>query len=96
MKLQIRMSWERQLFFSHTIRFLKRSLRHTQIFLWLKDKVNDCDLVDRIVCAKILDLDRQLQLYVGVAKHIMHGSCGLDNPTCPCMKDNRCTIDYPM
>ena len=62
----------------------------------MKDKVNDCDLVDRVVCAEIPDSDRQPQLYAAVAKHMMHGPCGLDNPNCPCMKDNRCSKNYPM
>ncbi|XP_024392361.1 uncharacterized protein [Physcomitrium patens] len=82
--------------FCYTIEFQKRGLPHAHILLWLKDKVNDCDLVDRIVCAEIPDLDRQPQLYAAVAKHMMHGPCGFDNPNCPCMKDDRCTKKYPM
>jgi hypothetical protein len=82
--------------FCYTIEFQKRGLPHAHILLWLKDKVNDCDLVDKIVCAEIPDLERQPQLYAAVAKHMMHGPCGLDNPNCPCMEDNRCTKDYPM
>ncbi|XP_024368015.2 uncharacterized protein [Physcomitrium patens] len=82
--------------FCYTIEFQKRGLPHAHILLWLKDKVNDCDLVDRIVCAEIPDLDRQPQLYAAVAKHMMHGPCGLDNPNCPCMEDDRCTKNYPM
>jgi len=69
----------------------KRGLSHAYILLWLKEKVNDCDFIDRVVCAKILDLDRQPQLYAAVAKHMMHEPCDLDNPNCPCIKDNRCT-----
>jgi len=41
----------------------------------LKNKVNNCDFVDRVVCVEISDFERQLQLYVGVAKHMMHGPC---------------------
>nr|PNR39262.1 hypothetical protein PHYPA_019540 [Physcomitrium patens] len=82
--------------FCYTIEFQKRGLPHAHILLWLKDKVNDCDLVDRIVCAEIPDLDSQPQLYAAVAKHMMHGPCGLDNLNCPCMEDDRCTKNYPM
>ena len=62
----------------------------------MKDKFNECDFVDKIVCAEIPNLDRQLQLYAAVAKHMMHGPCGLDNSNCLCMEDNRCTKDYLM
>ena len=99
MRLQKRMSWERQLLFVTLLSFKKRGLPHAHILLWLKDKVNECDLVDRIKCAEISNLDRQPQLYAAVAKHMMHGPCGLNNPNCPCMEDNyhyRCTKDYPM
>ena len=65
--------------FCYTIEFQKRGLPHAHILLWLKDKVNECDLVDRIVYAEIPDLDRQPQLYAAVAKHMMHRPCGLDN-----------------
>ncbi|XP_073394992.1 uncharacterized protein [Physcomitrium patens] len=82
--------------FCYTIEFQKRGLPHAHILLWLKDKVNDCDLVDKIVCAEIPDLDRQPQLYATVAKHMMHGPCGMDNLNCPCMEDDRCTKNYPM
>ncbi|XP_073389622.1 uncharacterized protein [Physcomitrium patens] len=56
--------------FCYTIEFQKRGLPHAHILLWLKDKVNDCDLVDRIVCAEIPDLDRQPQFFVKTVKYL--------------------------
>ena len=82
--------------FCYTIEFQKRGLPHAHILLWLKDKINNCDLVDRVVCAEIPDSVKQSQLYAAVAKHMMHGPCGLDNPNCPCMEDGKCSKHYPM
>jgi len=58
--------------FYYTIKFKKGGLFHAHILLWLKEKVNDCDFIDKVVCAKILDLDKELQLYAVIIKHIMH------------------------
>jgi len=82
--------------FCYTIEFQKCGLLHAQILLWLKEKVNNCDLVDKVECIEIPDLDRQSQLYVIVAKHMMHSPCGLDNVNCPCIKDGKCSKQYPM
>ena len=54
--------------FCYTIEFQKRGLPHAHILLWLKDKINNCNLLNRVVCAEILYLDKQLQFYVVVAK----------------------------
>jgi len=48
--------------FCYTIEFQKCGIPHAHILLCLKDKVNNCHFVDRVVCVEILDLDRQLQL----------------------------------
>ena len=45
--------------FCYPIEFQKRGLSHAHILLWLKDKINNCDLVDRVVYAKIPNLDKQ-------------------------------------
>jgi Helitron helicase-like domain at N-terminus len=82
--------------FCYTIEFQKRGLPHAYIFLWLTDKVNNCDLINKILCTKIPDFDRQLQFYAVAAKHMMHGPCGLDNANCSCMEDGKCSKHYPM
>ncbi|XP_075500131.1 uncharacterized protein LOC142538719 [Primulina tabacum] len=50
---------------------------------------------DRIVCAKLPNAHSELYLFSLVVKHMMHGPCGLLNPTCPCMKKNSCKYNYP-
>jgi len=87
---------EETIVFYFIIEFQKCGLFHAHILLWLKAKVNNCDLVGRVICAEILDLDRQPQLYANVAKHMMHGPCGLDNAYCSCMEDEKCSKHYPM
>jgi len=77
--------------FYYTIEFQKHGLPYAYIFLWLKDNVKNCNLIDRVVCIEILDLDRQPQLYVVSAKHMMHGLCGLDNANCSCIEDGKCS-----
>jgi hypothetical protein len=48
------------------------------------------------VCAKIPDLDKESQLYVAVAKQMMHGPCSLKKPNSPCMEDRKQFKNYPM
>lgn len=48
--------------FCYTIEFQKRGFLHAHILLWLKDKINNCDLVDRVVCYEIPDSGKQSQL----------------------------------
>ena len=51
--------------------------------------------IDRVVCAEIPDRDAQPGLYAAVTKHNLHGPCGLSFPRCPCMKDGKCSKNYP-
>jgi len=80
----------------YTIEFQKHSFPHAHILLWLKNKVNNCDLVDRVVCVEIPNLDRQPQVYVAVAKYMMHNPCSLNNINCSCMEDGECSKQYAM
>jgi len=88
---------EETIAFCYTIEFQKHVWSpYTHILLWLKNKVSNCDLIDRVVCVEIPYLDRQPQLYVAVARDMMHGPCGLDIAKCPCMQDENCSEHYPM
>ena len=61
----------------------------------------DCKLwtveyIDPIISAEIPDKDEDPELYDLVSEFMMHGPCGIDNPRCQCMVDNKCSKNYPM
>lgn len=45
--------------------------------------------------AYIPDQHEDPQLFEAVQKFMMHGPCGLQNPTCPCMENGRCKKHFP-
>jgi hypothetical protein len=53
------------------------------------------ELIDSFINAEIPDLVTDPLAYALVAEHMVHGPCGKLNPKSPCMKDGRCTKNYP-
>ncbi|GKB67336.1 ATP-dependent DNA helicase RRM3-like protein [Tanacetum coccineum] len=51
--------------------------------------------IDHYVSAEILNKDEDPQLYQLVTNHMMHGPCCVENPSCPCMVDYKCTKKFP-
>ncbi|XP_074341980.1 uncharacterized protein LOC141679379 [Apium graveolens] len=51
--------------------------------------------MDRFVSAEILDPDLDPVGYAAVKEFMIHGTCGLQNPKCACMKDMRCIRHFP-
>ena len=51
--------------------------------------------IDALVSAEIPDPETQPALYALVETHMVHGPCGVLNPSCPCMKDGLCSKNYP-
>ncbi|KAG6682590.1 hypothetical protein I3842_13G150700 [Carya illinoinensis] len=56
----------------------------------LKDRLFKQQIFGKIVSAEIPDKNTNLHLHNTVIKHMMHGSCGVLNPTNVCMKKNGC------
>jgi hypothetical protein len=52
-------------------------------------------LIDSFISAKIPDSVTDPLAYVLVVEHMVHGPCGKLNPKSPCMKDGKCTKNYP-
>ena len=77
----------------HTIEWQKRGLPHAHILLWLKEPIHPRD-VDRIISAELPKKEDEL-LYKIITTQMIHGPCGPDNPKSPCMKDGKCSKDYP-
>lgn len=81
----------------YTIEFQKRGLPHAHILVTL---VNDQRIqgaidIDRTVCAEIPNPNTHPKLHEYVVKHMMHGPCGLLNPNSVCMRDGKCTKEFP-
>lgn len=61
------------------------------------DKLRTVADYDQVVSAELPDPVTQPDLYKLVAKHMMHGPCGRDNPSCACMKNDKkqCDKKFP-
>ncbi|CAN1256870.1 ATP-dependent DNA helicase PIF1 [Linum perenne] len=81
----------------HTVEFQKRGLPHAHIVIWLasSDKPNTVDKVDKIISAELPDPKCDPLGYDAVTKFMMHGPCGQDRPSSPCMKEGKCSKYYP-
>ena len=81
----------------HTIEFQKHGLPHMHLLIFLHpdDKIRDAAQVDSIVSAQIPDPDLHPLLYETVTTCMLHGPCGDDKPTAPCMVNGHCSKHYP-
>ncbi|GJX07282.1 hypothetical protein Tco_0195214 [Tanacetum coccineum] len=61
------------------------------------DKLANPDHYDKVVCAKILDPNKQPELHQLVLKHMIHDPCGHLNTRCPCMEGDpkKCRWNCP-
>ncbi|KAL7291672.1 hypothetical protein TKK_0014707 [Trichogramma kaykai] len=84
--------------FTYVIEFQKRGLLHAHLLLWLssESKIRNADDVDKIISAEIPDENVYPRFYEIVKKFMIHGPCGYQNATAPCMdvEKNRCTKNF--
>ncbi len=59
------------------------------------DRPHSAEIVDRIVSAQLPDPATEPEYFTAVTKHMMHGPCGVFNPSHYCMKHGQCRFDYP-
>ena len=80
-----------------SIEFQKCGLPHIHILIWVhtSDKVNSPESVDEVISAEIPDPETHPRLHRLVTSVMIHGPCGAENPTAPCMKDGKCSKGYP-
>lgn len=78
----------------YSIEWQKRGLLHAHILIWLKEKIH-ADSIDRIISAELPDPHIDPILFQTICSSMIHGPCGVLNPTSPCMKDRKCTKRYP-
>ncbi|XP_042941344.1 uncharacterized protein LOC122276004 [Carya illinoinensis] len=82
----------------YVIEHQKRVLPHAHFLIILQRnwKLYASESFDEIVSAEIPDKNTNLHLHNAVIKHMMHGPCGVLNPTNVCMKKNGCCkSQYP-
>ncbi|CAN1792342.1 ATP-dependent DNA helicase PIF1, partial [Linum perenne] len=81
----------------HTIEFQKRGLPHVHILLWLcRDaKIVDPDQIDRVICAELPNPHTDPQGFSAVTRFMVHGPCGGNRPTSPCMEGGKCKKLFP-
>eukprot|EP00794_Sanderia_malayensis_P012595 gene12595-biopygen10032 len=60
-----------------------------------EDKPRTPEHVDRIISAEIPDENTHVHEHRIVKKHMMHGPCGILNPSCVCMQDGKCKKKFP-
>nr|XP_012563438.1 unnamed protein product [Hydra vulgaris] len=51
--------------------------------------------IDNLICAEIPDPIVNCELYDIIKTCMIHGPCGILNPSSPCMKDGVCSKNYP-
>ena len=81
----------------HVIEFQKRGLPHAHILIILKDadKPRETQDIDSIVVAELPDQSLNPILFDIVTTCMIHGPCGILNPSSPCMDNGECTKGYP-
>jgi hypothetical protein len=79
--------------FVYVIEFQKRGLPHAHI-LSQDSKLHSVEDYDSIVSAEIPDPDVHPLAYETVISTMMHGPCGVLNPSAPYMKDGFCQKRY--
>lgn len=81
----------------YTIEFQKRGLPHAHILITLanNDQIVGANNIDRVVSAEIPDINLNPKLHTLVMTHMMHGPCGALNPRNVCMRDGKCSKDFP-
>ncbi|XP_040385740.1 uncharacterized protein LOC102722064 isoform X3 [Oryza brachyantha] len=81
----------------YTVEFQKRGLPHSHTLTWLTAQFEEPSLafIDNLICAEIPDITTDMFGFGLVDEFMIHGSCGEHNPSCPCMKDGRCSKGYP-
>jgi hypothetical protein len=65
--------------------------------VWLADSNAhfNASTVDHFICAEIPDIEVDPLGYALVDEFMIHGPCGNDNKKCPCMKDDKCSKNFP-
>lgn len=82
----------------YTVEFQKRGLPHCHLLLWLKEgsRINRNEDIDRYVSAELPDPASDPEGHRVISEFMLHGPCGVTNPSAPCMKNtDECSKGFP-
>nr|GEW70121.1 DNA helicase [Tanacetum cinerariifolium] len=81
----------------YTIEFQKRGLPHCHTLLWVddKDQIQRAENIDQYISAELPDPEDDPQGYRVVSEMMVHGPCGLADPSAACTKESRCSKNFP-
>ena len=87
----------------HVIEFEKQGYPHVHILLTVRQEdkpqdvrwIFDSVIIDSVISAKIPNREELPLLWDTVSSSMMHGPCGEDNPGNVCMRNNKCSKDFP-
>ena len=90
------------------IEFQKRGLPHVHILVILSEdhRISTATEVDDVICAELppnpelfnpgtKEREQAERMEAIVLKNMVHGPCGKENPSSPCMIDGKCSKNYP-
>ena len=88
----------RVLTYVYVIEFQKRGLSHMHLLVVLEhnSQLRTPAEIDSCISAQWPDPDNDPLLFDTIKSSMVHGPCGILNPSSPCMQDGRCTKRYPM
>jgi hypothetical protein len=81
----------------YTVEFQKCGLPRIHFLVWLAGSKSEfsATTIDDFIYAEIHDVTTDPLGYALVDEFMIHGPCGDDNRRCPCMKDNKCSKNFP-
>ena len=79
-----------------TVEYQKRGLPHCHLLLTVAEADRPTpDTIDKLVCAEVPGPDSDPVYAQSVCENLIHGPCGPDHPSCPCMEQGSCRFSYP-